>query len=160
LHVLGLSVARWSSAALPAACDLRAALRHPRSQFLLRRMRRWMLRRLCRRACGCHRPDGCAVRTRAGTLRGGTHSLIRRNVNVKRMLILTTLGIVLVAAGGCHVCECWDYAWNSRYRERNCAAQPCAQPCGPCVVTDSCCSECGPAIVAPSPCGCGCGCGH
>ena len=80
--------------------------------------------------------------------------------NVKRLLILMTLGTVLAVAGGCHVCECWDYAWNARFHpERNCAAQPCAQPCTPCVVTDSCCTECGPTIVAPSPCGCGGGCG-
>ncbi len=166
LHVLELFVARWSSTAVPA---VRAALRHPRSKRLLRRVRRRvrrrMLRWLCRwlfqlwrRAGGCHRSDGCAV-TRTGTVPGRTHSLIRRNVNVKRLLILTTLATALAAAGGCHVCECWDYAWNS-HRQPRCAAQPCGQTCTPCVVTDSCCSECGPTIIAPSPGGCGCGCGH
>ena len=89
---------------------------------------------------------------------------------MKRLLIWTALGIVLAASGGCHVCECWDYAWNSHRNERcgcgcGCGAQPCGQPCSPCVVTDSACGECGPTIIALSPCGCGgcgggCGCGH
>jgi hypothetical protein len=75
---------------------------------------------------------------------------------VKRLLILSTFAAVLAISGGCKVCECWDYAWNSRSRP-NVAAQPCMQTCSPCVISDSCCSECGPTIVAPGPAGCGCG---
>jgi hypothetical protein len=73
---------------------------------------------------------------------------------MKRLLTFAVLGVLLGGLSGCHICECWHEAWNSR------TAAPCAQQrpavvvAQPCVVTDSCCSPC--ASPCASPCGSPC----
>jgi hypothetical protein len=69
---------------------------------------------------------------------------------MKRVMMLLVCGALLVGATGCHVGECWRYAWNSRFHpERNAPqAQPfvVADPCDPC------CDSCGGATtVVPGP---------
>ncbi len=75
---------------------------------------------------------------------------------MKKLLLMAVVGTMLGAATGCHIGECWTYAWNSRFHpERN--AKLCQQPCTPCVVTDSCCeSPCcdGGTVVTTPSCGC------
>lgn len=75
---------------------------------------------------------------------------------MKRLLLTMIIGAT-VSAAGCHIGECWRYAWNSRFRpERNaqlCQPQymvvdPCGNPCDPC-------SD-GTIVTSPS-IGCGCG---
>ena len=77
---------------------------------------------------------------------------------MKKLLALSFLGVVLCGASGCHVGECWRYAWNSRFHpERN--AQLCA-PQQTCVVSDSCCCDpCDGATVVTTPASPGCNCG-
>ena len=74
---------------------------------------------------------------------------------MKRLLLLAILGTTLGVATGCHIGECWNYAWNSRFHpERN--ARLC-QPQPQCVVVDPCCDPCctsGTVVTTP---GCGCG---
>jgi hypothetical protein len=70
---------------------------------------------------------------------------------MKRLLVVTVLAMTLGGAAGCHIGECWTYAWNSRFHpERN---RPCVQQ--PCMVTDSCCDQCDGATIVTTP-GCGC----
>jgi len=70
---------------------------------------------------------------------------------MKKLMILLVFGTLLVGMTGCHVTECWRYAWNSRFHpERNAPpAQPCvvADPCDPC--GDPC--GCGAPMVTPGP---------
>ena len=70
---------------------------------------------------------------------------------MKRLTILLVFGILLVATSGCHVGECWRYAWNSRFHpERNAPpAQPCVavEECNPC--NDPCAG--GATVVTPGP---------
>jgi hypothetical protein len=62
---------------------------------------------------------------------------------MKKLMMLLACGILLLGTTGCHVGECWTYAWNSRFHpERN------APPAQRCVVVDQC-DPCG------EPCGCG-----
>ena len=57
---------------------------------------------------------------------------------MKRLMVLAILGMLLGGVAGCHVAECWRYAWNSRFHpeqnQRVVVAQPCvvADPCDPC----------------------------
>jgi hypothetical protein len=71
---------------------------------------------------------------------------------MKKLLSLAVLGVLLGAASGCRVAECWNYAWNSRFHpERN--AQPMVvDQCDPCC--DPCSDPCsGGAVVVPAmPC--------
>ncbi len=70
---------------------------------------------------------------------------------MKKLTILMLFGMLLGAASGCHVTECWRYAWNSRFHpERN------AQPVQQVIVADECdpCSDpCsgGTTTVVPGP---------
>ena len=71
---------------------------------------------------------------------------------MKRLMMLLVCGILLVGATGCHVGECWTYAWNSRFHpERNAppAQQRCVvvDPCDPC--GDPCGN--GSTMVVPGP---------
>jgi hypothetical protein len=72
---------------------------------------------------------------------------------MKKSMLLIALGILLLGTTGCHIGECWTWAWNSRFHpERNApAAQPCivADPCDPC--GDPCAT--GPMVV-PGPMSC------
>ncbi len=34
---------------------------------------------------------------------------------MKKLMILLVFGTLLIGASGCHITECWDYAWNSRF---------------------------------------------
>jgi hypothetical protein len=72
---------------------------------------------------------------------------------VKRLLLITILGTTLGIGAGCHITECWNYAWNSRFHpERN------ARLCQPqCVAVDPCCDPCGGGGTVVTTPGCGCG---
>ena len=85
-------------------------------------------------------------------LRAKKLTLIGRRPTMKKLMILLVFGTLLVGMTGCHVSECWTYAWNSRFHpERN---APRAQP--PCVMVDSCdpcddpCAS-GAPMVTPGP---------
>ena len=57
---------------------------------------------------------------------------------MKKLLILSAFGLFLAAASGCHICDCWRYAYGSNSNAK------CAQTCStPCVVVDdeSCASS-------------------
>ena len=68
---------------------------------------------------------------------------------MKKMMTLLVFGALLAGTSGCHVTECWDYAWNSRFHPERLA--PRTQPC---VVVDPC-----EGAVSESA-GSGCGCGY
>jgi hypothetical protein len=92
-----------------------------------------------------HAWPGNNLRTRAWPL-------IVRKPTMKKLMMLLVLGILLVGTTGCHVGECWRWAWNSRFHpERN---APAAQHCimvDPC---DQCCDPCGGGgapMVVPAP---------
>ncbi|MFZ1934086.1 MAG: hypothetical protein WCB27_00255 [Thermoguttaceae bacterium] len=70
---------------------------------------------------------------------------------MKKLMTLVVFGALLAGMSGCHVGECWEYAWNSRFHPERVA--PRTQPC---VVVDPC--E-GAVVSEPAGCGCGCGCG-
>jgi hypothetical protein len=80
-------------------------------------------------------------------LRTGT--LIEKRPTMKKLMILLVFGTLLVGASGCHVCECWNYAWNSRFHPELVAPRQQAV-----TVVDPCD---GPMVVEPSGGGCGCG---
>jgi hypothetical protein len=63
--------------------------------------------------------------------------LIGRKPIVKKLMILTVLGLLFGSVAGCHIGECWR---ESR-AERN--PQQAVIVSEPCVVTDSCCNSCG-----------------
>jgi hypothetical protein len=65
---------------------------------------------------------------------------------MKKLMTLLVFATLLAGTSGCHVTECWNYAWNSRFHPERLA--PRAQPC---VVVDPC-----DGVVA-EPAGCGCG---
>jgi hypothetical protein len=69
---------------------------------------------------------------------------------MKKLTLIMVFGTLLGVASGCHVGECWRYAWNSRFHpERNAAACPnCVDPCDPC---DPCGDPCGTTVVTPMP---------
>jgi hypothetical protein len=76
---------------------------------------------------------------------------------MKKLLLLMTFGALLMAAGGCHIGECWREAWRSRlcpqqqqqaviYADPCVTADPCGSPCGsPCGVTTT------TPVIAPGP---------
>jgi hypothetical protein len=65
---------------------------------------------------------------------------------MKRLMMMAFLGLMLGTMAGCHVGECWRWAWNSRFHpERNVQAAPC-------VVAEPYCDPCGGAM-APAACG-------
>jgi hypothetical protein len=70
---------------------------------------------------------------------------------MKKLMALLVFGAMLAGTSGCHVCECWDYAWNSRFHPERLTprAQPyvMADPCDGTVVSES----------AGGGGGCGCG---
>jgi hypothetical protein len=69
---------------------------------------------------------------------------------MKKLMTLVVFGALLAGMSGCHVCECWDYAWNSRFHpERNAPRQQ------PCVVVDPCDGMVGESVSSGSGCGCG-----
>lgn len=81
---------------------------------------------------------------------------------MKKLMIIATLAFVFSSTAGCHIADCWRWAWNSRFHpERNApAAQPCVvvDPCyDPCVSTTTVssaapCTSCGtPAAAVPGP---------
>ncbi len=70
---------------------------------------------------------------------------------MKKLLVLACFGMLIGAASGCRVCECWREAWNSRFHPQQQQAVVVSEPC---VVTDSCCTPCAPTA---SPCTSGCG---
>jgi hypothetical protein len=74
---------------------------------------------------------------------------------MKKLMMLLVCGILLLGTSGCHIADCWRYAWNSRFHpERN--AQPTQRsvtvvdPCDPC---DPCGDPCGGGtqMVVPGP---------
>jgi hypothetical protein len=68
---------------------------------------------------------------------------------MKKLLIISALGMLLMAVGGCRVCECWREAWGSRFRPQPQQAVIVTEQ--PCVVTDSCNSPCSsPCSAAPA----------
>jgi hypothetical protein len=70
---------------------------------------------------------------------------------MKKQMMLLAFGILMVAASGCHVGECWRYAWNSRFHpERN---APQAQTCVP-VECDPCDACGGGGVPMAAPCNC------
>lgn len=74
---------------------------------------------------------------------------------MKRLLLTMIVGVSLSAAG-CHIGECWRYAWNSRFHpERN------AQLCQPqYMMVDPCSDPCSDGAIVTTPTtGGGCGCG-
>ncbi|MCE5268663.1 MAG: hypothetical protein LLG00_12335 [Planctomycetaceae bacterium] len=81
---------------------------------------------------------------------------------MKRLLTIAVLGALLSVTSGCHIGECWRYAWNSRFHPER--LRPQQQQC---VTVDPCCDPCcgetvitsGPTVVTPAPAGGGCGCG-
>ena len=89
-------------------------------------------------------PLWCPVRLTPG-------SLIGRRPTMKKLMILFVFAALLVGASGCHVCDCWNYAWNSRFHPEHVA--PRQQPCR---LVDQCD---GPVVTEAAGCGCGCGCG-
>ena len=65
---------------------------------------------------------------------------------MKKLLILTTLGILTVGAGGCRTCD-----WL--FRGSAVTAQPapvCYEPCAPAPACDPC-GPAGPMVVSPAP---------
>jgi hypothetical protein len=75
---------------------------------------------------------------------------------MKKLMILLAFGAMLAATTGCHMGECWTYAWNSRFHpERN--APRCQQCQQQAVVVDSCdscgdpCATGGAQMVTPGP---------
>jgi hypothetical protein len=68
---------------------------------------------------------------------------------MKKLMTLLVFGALLAGTSGCHVTECWDYAWNSRFHPERLAPRP-----QPCVVVDPCDG------VVSEPVGSGCGCGY
>jgi hypothetical protein len=67
---------------------------------------------------------------------------------MKKSMLLLAFGILLAGTTGCHIGECWQYAWNSRFHpERN---APAAQPC---IVADPCDDPCagGTPMMVPGP---------
>jgi hypothetical protein len=86
-------------------------------------------------------------------LRARHPTLIGRRPIMKKLMILLVFGTMLVGMAGCHMGECWTYAWNSRFHpERNAPrvqAQPCVMvdPCDPC--GDPCAP--GAQMVTPGP---------
>ena len=69
---------------------------------------------------------------------------------MKKLMTLLVFGALLAGMSGCHVGECWEYAWNSRFHPERLA--PRAQPC---VVVEQ--DPCGGETVVGSGSGCGCG---
>jgi hypothetical protein len=69
---------------------------------------------------------------------------------MKKLTTLLVFAALLAGTSGCHVAECWNYAWNSRFHPERLA--PKAQPC---VVVDGCdpCGDpCGGVpVVTPCP---------
>jgi hypothetical protein len=72
---------------------------------------------------------------------------------MKKLMMLLVLGILLVGTTGCHIGECWRWAWNSRFHpERN---APVGQQ--QCIMVDPCCDPCanpcggGAPMVVPGP---------
>ncbi len=66
---------------------------------------------------------------------------------MKKLLILTTLGLVTAAAGGCRTCD-----WL--FRGSAVTAQPApAVYCDPCATAPACdpCGPTGPMVVSPAP---------
>jgi len=66
---------------------------------------------------------------------------------MKKLLILTTLGVVMAAAGGCRMCD-----WL--FRGSAVTAQPApAVYCDPCAPAPACdpCGPTGPMVVSPTP---------
>lgn len=70
---------------------------------------------------------------------------------MKKQLMLLAFGILMVAASGCHVGECWRYAWNSRFHPERNAPQGqtviMGDPCDPC-------DPCGGGAPMAAPCNC------
>jgi hypothetical protein len=65
---------------------------------------------------------------------------------MKKLLILTTFGILTAVAAGCHLCD-------RLYRGSAVTAQPgavCCEPCAPVSACDACGST-GPVMVSPAP---------
>jgi hypothetical protein len=68
---------------------------------------------------------------------------------MKKQMMLLAFGILLVGMTGCHVGECWNYAWNSRFHpERN---APRAQQT---IIVDECDDSCGGGMPMAAPCNC------
>ncbi len=73
---------------------------------------------------------------------------------MKKLLLMTVLGLLLSGSVGCRVAECWRYAWNSRFGK---PAQQTVVVTEPYVVCDdpcesSCCpSPCSAPAIMPSP---------
>jgi hypothetical protein len=71
---------------------------------------------------------------------------------MKKLMMLTVFGAMLAGMSGCHVGECWNYAWNSRFHpEKN--APRVQQPSY--VVEDSCDGDVVSEPAVSSGCGCG-----
>jgi hypothetical protein len=70
---------------------------------------------------------------------------------VKRLYLLSTLVFLLAGTSGCRICECTQWAWNSRFNPQPQQPVSVTQPY---VVSDTCYS---PAPTACSPCGTSCG---
>jgi hypothetical protein len=79
---------------------------------------------------------------------------------MKKLLILTILGLSLGGTAGCRVADCWKEAWNARFHpERN--EQPCmmVEPCDPCSCDFGGTMIGGSVMTSPSG-GSSCGCGR
>ncbi len=65
---------------------------------------------------------------------------------MKKLLILTTLAVLLVSAGGCRMC---DWLW----RGSAVTAQPAPVCYDPCAAAPACdpCGPVGPVMVSPTP---------
>ena len=85
----------------------------------------------------------------SGDIRARPLTLIGRSLKMKKLMMLMVLGAMLAGTTGCHIGECWTYAWNSRFHpERN---APRTQQC---VVVDPCdpCDACGSSAPMAAPC--------
>ena len=70
---------------------------------------------------------------------------------MKKLLMVSALGMLLLAVGGCRFCECWREAWGPRCRPQPQPQQAVIVTEQPCVVTDSVCSPCSsPCNSAPA----------
>ena len=66
---------------------------------------------------------------------------------MKRKMMLLVFGILLLGTTGCHVTECWNYAWNSRFHpERN------APPVQRVIMVDPGDDACGEGAPMVAPC--------
>ena len=73
---------------------------------------------------------------------------------MKKMMMLLVSATLLISLAGCHMGECFTYAWNSRFHPERNAPRVQAQPCVVVDQCDPCCDPCGGGVPVTPPCPC------